>query len=99
MDQTEKVIVRLTPDTIVILQALVDRGYYSSLSESVSDAVQKMIESRLTHKEVSKILKDYVKDKPVDMKSLLTDGEPVSMDEAISKAVAEYVRSRMKPEE
>lgn len=99
MDPTEKVIVRLSPDTIALLQSLVDRGEYGSLSESVSAAVDQLIKSKLTTKEISKILSEVVREKPVDMESLLTDGDPISMDEAVRKAVSDYIKTRMDPEE
>jgi len=99
MDPTEKIIVRLAPDTIILLQALVDKGEYDSLSAGVSDAINKMIESKFSPKEITKITSERVREKPINIESLLTDGEPVSMDEAIRKAVSKYVRSRMEPEE
>ena len=95
MDPTEKIIVRLTPENIALLQALVDRGEYSSLSESVSDAIDQMIMSKFTSKEISRISKEAVREHPVDMESLLTDGDPVSMDEAVNKAVTDYIKTRL----
>jgi len=99
MDPTEKILVRLTPDTMLLLQTLVDRGEYDSLSESVADAIDKMIGSKLTPKEITKILGEHVKERPLKMESLLTDGDPESLDEALKKAVRDYVRSRIEPEE
>jgi Arc/MetJ-type ribon-helix-helix transcriptional regulator len=99
MDPTEKIIVRLAPDQIIVLQALVDRGEYDSLSESVADAIKKMIESKFTTKEISKILNEHTREKPVNMESLFSDGDHMPMDEAVRKAVKDYVRSRMDPEE
>jgi len=99
MDPTEKITVRLTQDTMAVLQALVDRGDYDSLAESVSDAIQKMIESKFSPKELSRIQKEGIRENPIDMESLLTDGDKKATDEAVMKAVTEYVRSRMKPEE
>jgi Arc/MetJ-type ribon-helix-helix transcriptional regulator len=99
MDPTEKITVRLTQDTMAALQALVDRGDFDSLAEGVSEAIQKMIESKFTPKELSKIQKEGVRENPINMESLLTDGDKKSSDEAVMKAVTEYVRSKMKPEE
>jgi len=99
MDPTEKITVRLTQDTMAALQALVDRGDYNSLAESVSDAIQKMLESKFSPKELSRIQNEGVRENPIDMESILTDGDKRSTDEAVMKAVTEYVRSRMKPEE
>jgi len=95
MDPTEKIIVRLSKDTIIALQTLVDRGDYDSLSESVSDAINMMIESKLTPKEVALLAEEHAKEKPLKMESLLTEGEPLSMDDAVRKAVRDYVKSRM----
>ncbi|MCL2295621.1 MAG: hypothetical protein FWC29_00875 [Methanomassiliicoccaceae archaeon] len=99
MDPTKKIIVRLSPETIIILQKLVDRGDYDSLSESVSDAIDKMILSKLTEEEVGKFVKEHAEEKALKMESLLTDGDPESMDDAVRRAVKEYVRSRMQSEE
>jgi len=95
MDPTEKIIVRLTPDTIIALQTLVDRGEYDSLSESVSDAITKMIESKFTPDELSMLAKERSKEKNLKMESLLTDGDPESMDDAVRRAVREYVKTRL----
>jgi len=95
MDQTEKIIVRLSPDTVILLQALVDRGEYDSLSESVADAINKMVESRFTKKEMAKLAKEHTKEQPLNMESLLSDGDPESMDDAVRRAVKEYVKTRM----
>jgi len=99
MDPTEKLIVRVSPDTVTILQELVDRREYGSLSESVADAINKMIGSKLTEEEISKILSDHKREKPLKMESLMTDDDQESMDEAVKKAVKGYVRARMEPEE
>jgi Arc/MetJ-type ribon-helix-helix transcriptional regulator len=99
MDPTEKIIVRLTQDTILLLQTLVDRGEYGSLSEGVSDAIDKMIGSKLTPKEITKILGEHIRERPLNMESLLTDGDPESLDEALRRAVRDYVRTRIEPEE
>jgi len=99
MDPTEKIIVRVSPDTVTILQELVDRREYGSLAESVADAINKMIESKLSPEEISKILGDHARQKPLKMETLLTDDDKESMDEAVKRAVKGYVRSRMEPEE
>ena len=99
MEPTEKVIVRLPQDTVIVLQALVDAGEYGSLSESVSDAIMRMVESRFTPREISKMVSERAREKPIDMEALLTDGDRESTDDAIRKAVRDYVRSTMGPEE
>jgi Arc/MetJ-type ribon-helix-helix transcriptional regulator len=99
MDPTEKILVRLTPDTMLLLQELVDRGDYDSLAEGVADAISKLVESKFTPEESAKYAKRHVLEKPLNMKALITDGEKESMDEAVRKAVRGYVRTRMGPEE
>ena len=99
MDKTEKIMVRLSPDKIIALQALVDRGDYKSLSEGVADAINRMIESKFTTEEITEIIGEHAEEKPLRMESLMTDKDPVSMDEAVKKAVRDYVKSRMGPGE
>lgn len=100
MDPTEKIIVRLSPETVLVLQALVDRGEYRSLSESVAAAIEQMIESKFTPDEVEKIARSRVREPSLKMESLLTEGNgPESLDEAVRRVVRGYVRSRMDPEE
>ena len=96
---SEKFLVRISPDTVLLLQTLVDRGAYDSLASGVSDAIEKMIESKLSAEEIEKILEEHVRRKPFRMESLLSDGDPVSMEEAVKTAVREYVKSRSRPEE
>ncbi|MCL2318343.1 MAG: hypothetical protein FWC44_04775 [Methanomassiliicoccaceae archaeon] len=99
MEPTEKIIVRVSPDTVTILQELVDRREFGSLSESVADAIKEMIASKLTDEEIAKILSEHAREKPLKMETLLTDDDKESMDEAVKKAVRGYVRARMEPEE
>jgi Arc/MetJ-type ribon-helix-helix transcriptional regulator len=99
MGPTEKITVRLSQDTMIVLQSLVERGDYDSLSEGVSDAINKMIESKLAPKEIDRIVKEHSREKPIKMESLLSEGRPESMEEAIKKAVSDYVRTNMRPEE
>jgi len=99
MDPTEKITVRLSPDTIILLQELVDRGEYGSLSESVSDAIGKLIVSKFAPTEAAEIRKEHERKKPLKMESLLSDEEPDSMDEAVKKAIKDFVKTRMGPEE
>ncbi|AIZ57057.1 hypothetical protein Mpt1_c11950 [Candidatus Methanoplasma termitum] len=99
MDPTNKIIVRLSPDTVLLLQALVNKGHFNSLSECIAEAISQMIEANLTSEESEKALKGHVKEQPLKMESLLTDNNPESMDEAVRKAVRGYVKSRMDPEE
>jgi len=99
MDPSEKIIVRLSPDTVLVLQSLVDKGEYRSLSESVADAIEQMIEAKFTPEEIEKIVSNRIREQPLRIESLLTDNNPESMDEAVRKAVRGYVRSRMDREE
>lgn len=99
MDRNEKITVRLSPDVMALLQAIVDRGDYESLADCIFEAIKNMIGEKFTPKEISKILSETVREKPIDMESLLTDGDPVSMEEAVKKAVSEYVKNKLEPEE
>jgi hypothetical protein len=54
-----------------------------------------MIESKFTPNELAKLSKEHSKEKNLKMESLLTDGDPESMDDAVRRAVREYVKTRL----
>ena len=98
MGDIERLTVRLDSDAVAVLQKLVDDGEYSSMSDAVANTVYEMIGSRFTPKEISRIVTETRK-KDVDIDVLLSDGDSPELKEIVSKAVAEYVKSKMNPEE
>lgn len=98
MKKTEKITVRLTSDTMILLRDLVDRGDFTNLTDCVSAAIDRLIKEKYTHKEMSKILKEKTKEISVDMGSLLAGDDPTTIDDAVKKAVVEYIKNKMEPE-
>jgi len=99
MERNEKLMVRLDTDTVTLLQELVDNGEYSSLSEAVATAVDRMIRSKFDREEILRISKETNKSLTVNINSLLNVDDSAEMEKVIRKAVSEYVRSKMEPEE
>jgi hypothetical protein len=99
MERNEKLMVRLDADTVTLLQKLVDDGEYSSLSEAVATAVDRMIRSKFDREEILRVSKEANKSLTVNINSLLNVDDSAEMEKVIRKAVSEYVRSKMEPEE
>jgi hypothetical protein len=99
MERNEKLMVRLDTDTVMLLQKLVDDGEYSSLSEAVATAVDRMIRSKFDREEILRVSKETNKSLTVNINSLLNVDDSAEMEKVIRKAVSEYVRSKMEPEE
>jgi len=78
---------------------LVDDGEYSSLSEAVATAVDRMIRSKFDREEILRVSKEANKSLTVNINSLLNVDDSAEMEKVIRKAVSEYVRSKMEPEE
>jgi hypothetical protein len=99
MERNEKLMVRLDADTVTLLQKLVDDGEYSSLSEAVATAVDRMIRSKFDREEILRVSKETNKTLTVNINSLLDVDDSAEMEKVIRKAVSDYVRSKMEPEE
>lgn len=95
MTSTERVVVRLTPDTIAVLDTLVQSGEFSSLSDVIMGAIKDFISKKFTAEEISKVLEELPNKKIIDPESLMESGTPTDMDAAVRAAVGNYVRNRM----
>jgi len=95
MSSSEKVVVRLTQDTIAILETLVDSGEYNSISEIIMSALSDFIGSKFTSNDIRQILEALPEKKDVGMEALMNNGNRTEMDEAVRSAVIEYVRDKM----
>lgn len=94
MVSTEKVIVRLPPDTIRLLQELVDRGEFPNLSEAVRSAVDQFIDGHFSPDSIIEILEEPSDDGIIEM-SALVHGDASVMGVAVQDAVREYIRARI----
>jgi Arc/MetJ-type ribon-helix-helix transcriptional regulator len=95
MIPTERVAVRLTPDTVAVLDTLVRSGEFSSMSDVVMAALREFIDSRFKAEDIHRILEDASKKKAIDPESLIAPSDTADLDEAIKAAVSGYVRDRI----
>lgn len=98
MESTERITVRLSSDTVLILRTLVENGTYQNLSDVVRDAIDDFISLKFTPENISKIMVELPKNRATELEDLIKNGDAVSMDDAIRNAVTEYIRSKIKPE-
>lgn len=93
MEPTEKIAVRLTPEIVVALKVLVDRGEVESMSDAVRQAMEEFIFSRFTPEELSmmvpEIYVEYSDSENHDESSV------EAMNRAIHDAVTGFVRAKM----
>jgi Arc/MetJ-type ribon-helix-helix transcriptional regulator len=95
MASTERVAIRLTPDTIAVLDTLVQSGEFPTLSDVIMGAIGEFINDRFTAEDISKILEELSNKKTVSPESLMDSGAPTDMDAAVRAAVGNYVRNRL----
>lgn len=94
MISTERVAVRLSPETLAVLEELVDKGEFQSVADAVGSAVQSLISSRFSPEEAEAIARSRSERESVDMGDLIRDGEP-SLEGAVRSAVRDMVQSRL----
>ena len=87
MDSDRKVTVRLSPETVGILQALVDSGEFPSLSVEVRSVLDDYAEERFAQgvRPAPEMGEDYL-----SIEDLTIDGS--SLDDAVMSAAKEFAR-------
>ncbi|NLL94269.1 MAG: ribbon-helix-helix protein, CopG family [Thermoplasmatales archaeon] len=94
-----RVSIRLSKETLAVLQSLVEDGEFENLSDVLRKAVDEFIEARFTPENILKITVDLPKGNVNDLQHLIDEGDSVSLDDAIRNAVREYTRNRIKKQE
>lgn len=95
MSGTERFYVRLTSETVAVLNTFVESGDYSSLNEVIMSAINEFITSRLSPEDISRLLQAESERKPIDPKSVMAEDDGVRMEDAIKAAVEKFVREKM----
>jgi Arc/MetJ-type ribon-helix-helix transcriptional regulator len=95
MVESERVTIRLPNERIEALQALVDNGRFSTISDSIRAAIDKFVDGEFTPEYIEKVTVELPKGNVVNLKQLVQDGDSISMDDAIRNAVREYIRKRL----
>lgn len=95
MVESERVTIRLPNERIEALQALVEQGRFSTISDAIRAAIDKFVEGEFTPEYIEKITVELPKGNVVNLKELVQEGDSVSVDDAIRNAVREYIRKRV----
>ncbi|MDQ1371935.1 MAG: hypothetical protein QG582_850 [Candidatus Thermoplasmatota archaeon] len=95
MVESERVTIRLPEERVHSLQALVDQGRFSTISDAIRAAIDKFVEGEFTPEYIEKVTVEMPKGNVVNLKHLVQDGDSVSVDDAIRNAVREYIRKRL----
>jgi len=96
MGATERITVRLTPETAELVQKLVDSGEFPNVSDVVREALDGFLRSRFGAGNLNRITVELPKAKVLELESLVQDGDSISLDDAIRNAVREYTRARIR---
>ena len=95
MDTMEKVTVRLPAETIRLLQELVDRGEFLTMSDAVRNAVDSLIGDRFTPETRIEIVESPRDDGIIEMSALVRSGDPVLINDEVCDSLRDYIRSRL----
>ncbi len=95
MVESERVTIRLPHERINALQALVDQGRFSTLSDAIRAAIDRFVDGEFTPEYIEKVTVELPKGNVVNLKQLVQDGDSISVDDAIRNAVREYIRKRL----
>lgn len=95
MGPVERYSVRLTPETVAVLNTFVESGEYNSLNEVIMAAINDFIMSRLGPEDVRRILEEKIDVVPIDPLTVIAQDENAGFDDIIKTAVEKYVREKM----
>jgi Arc/MetJ-type ribon-helix-helix transcriptional regulator len=93
--ESERVTIRIPPDKINRLQALVKSGEFSTISDAIRAAIDRFIDQQFAPDYIRKMTIELPKGNVVDLQQLVRSGDSVSVEDAIRNAVREYVRRRV----
>ena len=94
MSTTDRITVRLNPETIEKLDELVEKEGFKNTSDAVRHAIDFFLESKFPPKNLEKVMVDVPRTNMTDLQNLVMEGDSVSVDDAIRNAVREYLRKR-----
>ena len=94
MNSAERVTVRMSTETVQLLQSMVDNKEYGNISDVIRKAVEEFLDNKFTPENIEKVTVELPKTKVLELESLVRDGDSVSLDDAIRNAVREYTRVR-----
>ncbi len=93
--ESDRVTIRIPPETIHALQQLVKKGEFDTISDAIRAAIDRFIDQKFAPDYVRKLTIELPKGNVVDLQQLVKAGDSVSIEDAIRNAVREYVRRRL----
>ena len=95
METLEKVTVRLSAETIRLLQELVDEGEFPTMSDAVRSAVDRFLGDRFTPETRIEIIESPRDGGIIEMSALVRSGDPVLINDEVCDSLRDYIRSRL----
>ena len=95
METLEKVTVRLSAETIRLLQELVDKGEFPTMSDAVRSAVDRFLGDRFTPETRIEIIESPRDDGIIKMSTLVRNGDAVLINDEVCGSLRDYIRSRL----
>jgi len=93
--ESDRVTIRIPPETIHSLQSLVKKGEFDTISDAIRTAIDRFIDQKFAPDYIRKLTIELPKGNVVHLEQLVKSGDSVSVEDAIRNAVREYVRRRV----
>ena len=90
--------IRLSTDSVDLMQELVEQGTFETITDIIREAVEEFLGKYYPPDNVQKVTVDLPKNNAVELETLVSDGDSISLDDAIRNAVREYTRTRLTKE-
>ena len=94
MVENQRITIRLPSDTMQKLEELVASGKYENKSDVIRQAIDSLIDEKVTPPNIEKITVELPKGNVIKLEELVTSGDSVSINDAIRDAVREYTKAR-----
>ena len=95
MTASERVTVRITKEQMLLIQDLIDKGKFGTMTEIAVSALDEFLGKYYSPENIRKVTVDLPKGNMIRLEELVRDGDSISIDDAIRNAVREYTRNRV----
>ena len=89
MSDDERIVLRLSPDTVAVYRALVSRGEFRSINDAVRSVLDSYADGRITEG----VVPEYDVQEVLDISDLTPDGR--SLDDMVRAAADRYLSQRL----
>ena len=95
MTASERVTVRITKEQLLLIQDLIDKGKFGTMTAIVVSALDEFLGKYYSPENIRKVTVDLPKGNLIRLEELVRAGDSISIDDAIRNAVREYTRNRV----